>query len=188
MDVPDVPSISTPPPPSSTPHANSLSTRPISGSSTHALRHSVLWPSVPLSEQAQPYDEAEGTVHLGAFLSSPDSSPLATEPIGVLTLVIAPVRSSDLGSSDSPQVQLRKFAVAHEFQGRGVGSAMLAAAVEHARHMAPQATLLHLDARREQVAFYQRRVFEVLDAEVFVKTGPGGRGPGVEYVRMGRIV
>lgn len=80
---------------------------------------------------------------------------------------------------------------------------MLVAAVDEVRRMrdsegrdgssvtaaeAGPPALLHLDARREQAGFYERRGFSVLDPEVFVKKGPGGQGPGVEYVRMGRNV
>lgn len=168
-----------------------ITIRPIPRAETLALRHAVLWPSVPLSAQAQIYDVAEGTVHLGAFEST--SSASNTEPVGVLTLVVAPYACPS--STPSPptrppfpsrQLQLRKFAVSPAQQGYGIGSAMLSAAVVHVRSTEP--TLLHLDARREQVPFYAKRGFTVLDEEVFVKTGPGGLGPGVEYVRMGRRV
>lgn len=164
----------------------SVTIRPIAPSETHALRHAVLWPSVPLDAQAQPFDVVEGTVHLGAFGSASDS-----EPIGTLTLVVAPYAgpSTSIPSPSlttlfpSRQVQLRKFAVSPAQQGNGIGSTMLAAAVAHVSSTEP--TLLHLDARREQVPFYAKRRFVVLDEEVFVKMGPGGKGPGVEYVRMG---
>ncbi|BEJ12413.1 hypothetical protein CspHIS471_0208730 [Cutaneotrichosporon sp. HIS471] len=75
--------------------------------------------------------------------------------------------------------QLRKFAVAPERQGRGVGGAMLDAAIAYSQRQ------VVLDARREQVPFYRKRGFTVLSPEVFVKRGPGDAGPPVEYVRMG---
>lgn len=195
-------------PDATTAPAGNLAIRPIPASSTHALRHRVLWPSVALEVQAQPYDVAEGTVHLGAFTSpasssAPQPDESGAEPCGVLTLVIAPcpcaLPAALQPSASSPplQVQLRKFAVAPEMQGRGVGGAMLVAAVDEVRRIRdsaagrtqdPPPALLHLDARREQAGFYERRGFCVLDPEVFVKKGPGGGGPDVEYVRMGRIV
>jgi GNAT superfamily N-acetyltransferase len=133
--------------------------RPIAPEATHALRHAVLWPSVPLAAQAQDYD-APPTVHLGAFHGA--------ALVGVLTLV-----------PTGGRVQLRKFAVAAAWQGRGVGGALLAAAVREGGELV-------LDARVEQVPFYTKRGFAVLDPAVFTKRGPGGLGPPVEYVRMGK--
>ncbi|CAK9784541.1 hypothetical protein CC85DRAFT_270230 [Cutaneotrichosporon oleaginosum] len=146
----------------------SLTIRLIPPEETHFLRHAVLWPTVPLSAQAQPYD-ASPTIHLGAFHSSSPS------PIGVLTLVPA-------HCTCSPEygVQLPKFAVSTEWQGRGVGGAMLAAAIQYA------AGAVQLDARLDQRAFYEKRGFAALSSQTFTKCGPGGAGPPIEYVRMRR--
>ncbi|EJU00560.1 hypothetical protein DACRYDRAFT_80768 [Dacryopinax primogenitus] len=100
--------------------------RPISPSSTHALRHKVLWPHKPLSYVI--LEEDDHGWHFGAFLSS------ATEgevPISVISCFLEPlpeegVLSSDLDQSKLPRTgRFRKFATDPMYQGKGVGSALL---------------------------------------------------------------
>lgn len=165
---------------------SNLEIRRITADETKPLRHSVLWPSIPVDDQLYPYDALPSTVHLGAF--SPSHEPPL---VGCLTLVQEPfTRPNSLKSPPPPaQVQLRKFAVDGKLQGQGIGRLLFQEAVKTCREVGEgQPVLLHLDAREEQVGFYQRLGMDVLDPEVFGKRGAGGLGPEIPHVRMGKVL
>lgn len=167
-----------------------IDVRLISSAQLPPIRHAVLWPSVPLGSQLQAFDSAPTTVHYGAFLRDPEFS--TTGPIGCLTLTEELCKASltDFITSHNPNVQLQihKFAVYPEYQGRGIGSTLFRHVLaEVSRHYVGP-VLLHLDARVEQRGWYERMGLRVLNEDKFVKRGPTGDGPAVEYIRLGTIL
>lgn len=111
-----------------------LTIRPITPARTYTLRHAVLWPDQPLAYVQLPDDEAGQ--HFGAFEQE--------DLVAVISLFISP----------DGLARFRKFAAAQAWQGRGIGSALLAHVIEVAR--AQGATALWCDARQHTLPFYQR--------------------------------
>jgi GNAT superfamily N-acetyltransferase len=151
------------------------------------IRHAVLWPSVAIERQLQPFDHADTTNHYGVFLSSTDF-----EPVGCLSLTKEDYKktlpTAIVGSGLRGQYQVHKFAVYKEHQGKGLGSVLFRHVLEELRSKTEGPLLLHLDARVEQRGWYERFGLQVLDDEVFIKTGPTGTGPPVEYIRLGIVI
>lgn len=106
---------------------------PIAAADTYALRHAVLWPAKPAAYVQLP-DDAAGQ-HFGAFVDG--------ELVSVISLF-----------SDGAAARFRKFATAPAYQGRGIGSQLLAYTIAAAR--ATGAASLWCDARQGALAFYQR--------------------------------
>ncbi|RXK37970.1 hypothetical protein M231_04756 [Tremella mesenterica] len=131
-------------------------------------------------------------------------------PIACLTLVLEPYLgklpehiSNTTGGETLNTVQLHKFAVKFDLQGKGIGRQMLqyvydlfstSAMVEGDESLketlmgVQKPILLHLDSRKVQAGFYIKAGLEVLDGNVFIKRGPTGDGYPHEYVRMGRLI
>jgi GNAT superfamily N-acetyltransferase len=150
------------------------------------IRHAVLWPSVAIESQLQPFDSAETTIHYGAFI------PENENPIGCLTLTKEDYKKdfpSAIAELDlQGQYQVHKFALLQKYQGQGIGSVLFRHVLEHLQQLGAKPILLHLDARVEQKGWYERFGLQVLDGEVFIKKGPTGNGPAVEYIRLGIVV
>ncbi|KZO91763.1 hypothetical protein CALVIDRAFT_541516 [Calocera viscosa TUFC12733] len=181
--------------------------RPIPPSSTHALRHAVLWPSKPL-DYVILAEDAEGW-HFGAFLSR-DSDALAStgegpgpraveeqgeqrelgelEPVSVISCFLEPL----LEDLTSPTVPLptgrfRKFATSPSYQGQGLGTALLQHTLQFLTSPEAQGgkgvRRVWCDARWEKRGFYERFGMRAVR--------PQGEGEGptfykgdVPYVRM----
>jgi ribosomal protein S18 acetylase RimI-like enzyme len=154
------------------------------------IRHVVLWPSIPLESQLLPFDTAPSTAHYGAFLRDPETS--TPNPIGCLTVTeeLCKATLPELVTRQHPkvQVQIHKFAVYSEFQGKGIGSALFRHVLAEVSQRYEGPVLLHLDARVEQKGWYERMGLKVPDEEVFIKRGPTGDGPAVEYIRLGILL
>lgn len=177
--------------------------RPIPASATVLLRHTVSWPSLPLSEQLQPYDHSSGTLHLGAFLPSPPAelglsdipdvySPTSRDqqPVGCLTVAFEPYEGRRPLEGLRPNAQemaLHRFQVLTQLHGRGIGRLLVENLISRLR--APGVhVLLHFDTRLSQVPFYERLGVRVLDEEKFVKKGRGEDGEAPELIRMGFLI
>jgi GNAT superfamily N-acetyltransferase len=159
--------------------------RRIDASLLPPIRHAVLWPSVAINSQLQPFDSAETTIHYGAFI------PENENPIGCLTLTKEDYKKelpSAIADKIQGQYQVHKFAVLQEYQGKGIGSVLFRHVLEHLQQLERKPILLHLDARVEQRGWYERFGLQVLDGEVFSKKGPTGNGPPVEYIRLGIVL
>ena len=161
--------------------------RPIDADLLPPVRHAVLWPSVPLESQLLPFDHVTTTIHYGAFLPYHSS-----RPVGCLTLTeeaykkdLAP---SVAAISPKNQYQVHKFAVYKEYQGQRIGSNLFRHTLAELRRQHDVPVLLHLDARLEQKGWYERFGLQALDDEVFIKNGPTGKGPAVEYIRLGIVL
>ncbi|KAI1777499.1 GCN5-like N-acetyltransferase [Hypoxylon cercidicola] len=135
-----------------------VTVRPISPAETYALRHAVLWPDKPLSYVQLP-DDLNGQ-HFGAFTNSPE------ELVSIISLFI----------DDSGAARFRKFATASEWQGKGIGSALLKYTIEAAVKLG--ATRIWCDARQSALGFY-RRFGMSGEGAVFFKSE-------VPYLRMSR--
>ena len=142
-----------------------LAIRKISVEETLPLRHAVLWPNLPISATRLPDDDIGS--HFGAFSSS------STAPIAVISIFNEPL------PIDKPQgskaVRFRKFACRQDFQGRGIGTALLrhvfwVAAAEMGAHA------VWCDARTSSLTWYQKRGMHPFGERFY-------KGP-VEYVRM----
>ena len=166
---------------------------------TIPLRHSVLWPTKPPSHVCLPED-ATGT-HYGAFLPLRET-PVAVislflEDIPLLkddhendTELNLIIKSEDHSNSNSstiddkdgyynrsPQraVRFRKFACDHEFQGKGIGTQLLAHVLSRAQTELDAATVW-CDARVTARGWYIKRGL--------VPFGPTFYKGPEEYIRM----
>ncbi len=131
--------------------------RPILPAQTYALRHSVLWPDKPMDYVTVENDH-EGH-HFGAFqpgLYAPETG-LADAPIAVISLFVA-----------GPVARFRKFATHPDWQGFGIGTALLQHTFDEARRLG--ATQIWCDARLGAGDFY-RRFGMTAEGAVFYK-GP----------------
>lgn len=122
-------------------------TRIIQAAETIDLRHRVLWPDMPRGHVVLPQDG--DATHFGAFLDR----------------VLGGVGSF---FKQGTAYQLRKLAVAHEFQGCGVASVLLGHAIEYLQTQG--CNLIWCDARLSAADFYRKNGF-VIEAEVFQKQG-----------------
>ncbi|KAI1380435.1 GCN5-like N-acetyltransferase [Hypoxylon crocopeplum] len=149
-----------------------LTIRPISAADTYALRHAVLWPNKPLS-YAQLPDDIAGQ-HFGAFaLISSDADKSDKHESGELVSIISLFIDDESGAA-----RFRKFATSPAWQGKGVGSALLAYTIEAA--VRAGATSIWCDARQSALGFYQRFGMGG-EGEVFFKEE-------VPYLRMSRAL
>uniref|UniRef100_A0A8H8CFI1 N-acetyltransferase domain-containing protein n=1 Tax=Psilocybe cubensis TaxID=181762 RepID=A0A8H8CFI1_PSICU len=171
----------------------------ISVEQTLGLRHSVLWPDMPLSQVCLPEDSSGK--HFGALL------PHSDEPIAVISLFVEELPIDKNITSDVPPsaheqeqqqvqqrmtyghsaddaidskrprivVRFRKFACAPRYQGKGLGTQLLAYALSIARSEL-DATIAWCDARTSSALWYEKRGLRRF-GKIFYK------GP-VEYVRM----
>lgn len=114
---------------------------------TYTLRKNVLWPERPIADVMVEGDKEAS--HLGAFFQG--------RHIGVISLF-----------SHEQSLQFRKLAVAREYQGIGIGTALIRESAAFAR--AKGATMLWCDARIEAVVFYRKLGFSI-DEQEFIKSG-----------------
>jgi GNAT superfamily N-acetyltransferase len=114
------------------------------------LRHAVLRPERPVTASVYPTDTE--AVHVGAW----DGGLL----VGCATVFADPWP----GPPPQPRAwRLRGMAVDPAYQGRGVGRAVLAVAVEAAKQAG--APLLWANARSTAIGFYERLGWRVVGAE-----------------------
>lgn len=139
---------------------------------TLPLRHSVLWPNMPVSHVYLP-DDAQG-LHLGAFVPSCD------RPVAVISLFIESVpicidTALTHHGVEPVHVRFRKFACDPVYQGLGIGSRLLQYSKSVTRSEL-NGTILWCDARTSSSDWYTKRGF-IRFGEKFFKGS-------VEYVRM----
>jgi GNAT superfamily N-acetyltransferase len=135
--------------------------RELAAEETHHLRRTVSADGhTGLPGVAHELDAAAGTLHLGA---DHDGQVVATSSYYLLTCPLRPdVR---------PAVELKFMAVAPEARGQGIGSAVLAEAVQ--RLTAAGAALLWAHARTDAVRFYQRFGFTVVPGSDYTPESTG---------------
>lgn len=118
-----------------------IEVRAISPSETHALRRAVLRPARPREALAFPGDSGPETFHLGAFIRG--------ELLGIASLY----REPPPGQPDPDSWRLRGMATRRDARRRGVGSALVGAALE--RIEARGARRVWCNARVEAASFYR---------------------------------
>jgi ribosomal protein S18 acetylase RimI-like enzyme len=126
--------------------------RPIPAEMTHDLRHRVLRPHQPLAEMAYPGDDDPGTFHLGAF---PAGGVGGAVPLGIVSMYAEPMP----GDPRAGDLRLRGMAVEPGRQGRGLGAALVAAALTAARQAGGRR--VWCNARTPAAGFYSRLGFTV---------------------------
>ncbi len=131
--------------------------RPMLPEHTYPLRHAVLWPDKPLNFVTVENDH-EG-YHFGAFLPITEQPEPAVDdqPVAVISLFVT-----------GPVARFRKFATHPDWQGRGIGTALLQHTFAKARRLG--ATQIWCDARLSAADFY-RRFGMAAEGDVFYK-GP----------------
>lgn len=124
------------------------------------IRQQVLWPDKP-AHFCQVEGDEQG-LHFGAFVNVTATTP---EPYQYSQLVA--VASVYI---DGEQARLRKFATLEDFQGQGIGTAMIRHILDElTRH---QVRLFWCDARASAEGFYQQFSM-VRCGELFTKSGIG---------------
>lgn len=121
--------------------------RQIDGQQTIAVRHRVLWPNKP-PEFSQLGNDHAG-VHFGAF-------------IGPQLVCVASV------FINNEYARLRKYATLADYQGQGIGTAVLRAIFTHLEQQ--QVDYFWCDARESAIGFYRRFGMQP-EGERFYKSG-----------------
>lgn len=149
---------------------------------THALRRRVLRDNRADADVVFPGDDAETTVHFGAFEDTTDRGgrgrtrreeerPIAEghgvqasshelanapPPLAVASLYVSPLKDQSLAASipSECQFQFRGMASAPEVRGKGYADAVMRAMIDRLRAGAP--ALLWCNARLNAVGFYER--------------------------------
>ena len=134
---------------------------------TRPLRHSVLRPHQDPAELVYPGDDLPETWH-GAVLEK-------GRAIGTASMY----REGHPNLPPAFSWRLRGMAVAPEWRGRGLGTALLAAALEHVESIDDQG--VWCNARTPAVAFYQRHGFRTVGDEF----EPPDIGPHFLMIRPG---
>jgi GNAT superfamily N-acetyltransferase len=115
--------------------------RRVTASETRALRHSVLRPHQPPEAAVYPGDDAGDTLHLALYREG--------RQLGIASLY----REPPPGESLSTAWRLRGMAVLPEFQGQGLGAALLQRCLDHATGNG--GTLVWCNARTTAAGFYR---------------------------------
>ncbi len=142
---------------------SAITIRTVSANDVYPLRHRVLRPHQTLAECVWAQDTDPDTVHFGAEANG--------QIIGVASIATCP-REGD------PQNtwRLRGMATDPEWQGRGIGSQVLAACLAHATNKG--GALMWCNARTGALAFYCRHGFQTVGEEFDIK------GVGPHYVMV----
>ncbi len=127
--------------------------REVASADTHALRRSVLRGDDPDAEVAFPGDDADGALHLGAFVDG--------ELVGVASFL--PHADPD---GTEPATRIRGMAVDGAHRGQGVGERLLEEGLARFTGRA------WANARVEVVGWYERRGFEAV-GEAFTTPDTG---------------
>lgn len=129
----------------------------ISATSTYAIRKKVLRENIPL-----PYeflgDHDASTIHIGAFIKD--------ELVGVSSFM-----KVQLNQLEGNHYQLRGMATLQEFQGKGIGHAMLLKAEQELRNQG--CDLVWCNARVVALEFYKKNGYETIgESFVIEHVGP----------------
>lgn len=136
-----------------TPSIQAMVIRQITWPETIPVRHLVLWPERPPTF-SQLDNDPQGQ-HFGAFIEE--------KLVCVASVFI-----------DGKQARLRKYATLTEYQGQGVGTAVLQAIFTYLKHA--QVGYFWCDARESAIGFYRRFGMQV-EGDRFYKSE-------VAYVKM----
>lgn len=138
----------------------SIEVRPIPVEDTYVIRRQVLWPDDPPETIHRPGDTAVGTLHVGGFGE------------GQLVSIATVTRDAPPETQHPTVWRLRAVATLPEFQGRGIGKAVISYCIEYAIQQG--GTLLWCNARPDAVGFYERLGFQV-EGDLHTGLGHGPR-------------
>lgn len=142
--------------------------RPVQVCEILQLRHDVLRPGLPLITAMFDADTWETTLHFGAY------STLGHQRlIDCVSFYKVPFKSK-------PAFQLRGMAVESRVQGRGVGQALLAKAIESLTESL-DVHLFWCNARESAVGFYTKQGWQVVSERFDIK------GVGPHYKMTKRV-
>lgn len=145
-----------------------IEVRAVGAAATWPLRLEVLRPGGPPAAAQFPGDDSPDTKHFGAFQGN-------DQLVGVASLY----RAEMPGGSGFAALQLRGMAATPEVRGLGVGRALVAACIIHAREQG--FGLIWCNARTSAVGFYRNLGWEAEGTEFEIPdVGP--------HVRMWRWV
>ncbi len=124
-----------------------LQIKEIEGETTWSIRHKVMWPTKPLAYVQLPEDDKG--LHYGLFSN--------TSLVSVVSLFI----TEDVA-------QFRKLATVEAYQGRGLGSLLLARILDicTAKHIKK----VWCNARKDKLGFYTKYGFNPTD-KTFIRGG-----------------
>lgn len=145
----------------------SFEIRRITAGETIALRHPILRAGLARETAVFPGDEAETSIHLGAFAED-------GRLVGVATLHYVPLL--DRPDFDSAY-QLRGMATVPEVRGQGAGRALVEACIVAAREAGAQ--WVWCNARTPAAGFYSRHGFKTTGGIFEIPTA----GPHVRMMR-----
>lgn len=147
-----------------------IDVRRIETKDTLELRHSVLWPTKPLSHVRLPEDDLGH--HFSAFL------PCCNKPVAVISLFLEAIPitcgASEPAGHHPIAVRFRKFACHPDFRGRGIGTKLLHHVMTECTKLG--ATVVWCDARVSTCDWYSRRGMEAFGVPFYKGS--------VEYTRM----
>ncbi|GIK63365.1 MAG: putative N-acetyltransferase YitI [Chloroflexota bacterium] len=134
--------------------------RPIPVEATYAIRQQVLWPDDPPEAIHRLGDSAVGTLHVGGFWEE--------QMVSIATVI----RDAPPETQHSTAWRLRAVATLPEFQGRGIGKAVISHCIEYAIQQG--GTLLWCNARPDAVGFYEKLGFQI-EGDLHAGLGHGPR-------------
>lgn len=140
-----------------------LTVKMVNPADVYPLRHRVLRPHQTLAECVWAQDTDPDTAHFAAELDG--------QIVGVASIAICP------REKDPPNTwRLRGMATVPELQSKGIGAAVLAACLDHAKSKG--GALLWCNARTTALAFYRRHGFKTVGDEFEIS------GIGPHYVMV----
>lgn len=118
--------------------------RRITVEETLPIRHSVLWPNKTMDECR--VEDDESGEHFGVFIEG--------KLVCVASIFITELFNTKLLNKKQRTARLRKFATIEEYQGKGIGSAVL----KHIMDLLQQQSvgMLWCDARENAMPLYER--------------------------------
>ena len=142
----------------SKPLASRVDIKPIAPQDTLVLRHGLLRPHLTPEACVYPGDDADTTIHLGAFIGD--------NLCGIVTLY-----KEDLpASSTQTGYRFRALAIVEHLRGQGHGNALLNAVEALAQELG--ADYLWANARDTALDFYRKAGYQI-GAEEFIVEGVG---------------
>ena len=132
---------------------SSVIIKKIKANETRELRHSILRPTI-LAEKLVYYgDEANDTLHVGAFLNG--------EQIGIASIC----QEAKPNEENNKAWRLRGMGVKSEYRSLGVGNKLLANCMEHVKNHGDGA-YIWCNARIKAINFYKENGF-IIVSDVF---------------------
>ena len=132
--------------------------QPIRAEDARLLRKTILRPNLPLEMIFYPGDDADETLHAGAFLDD------------ILVGVCTVIQEAPTGENDIGVWRMRGVAVNAQKRGQGIGRALMEACLAHAKTHG--ANYVWANGRTSALPVYAALGFTVQGDEYVTDTGP----------------